>query len=194
MAIAAALAIVVPLAWMWWDSRMPGSYSVMDMGYVDPGGGPNPMADMSGGHAGHDMTSVADLVEGSDRRADVVVDLTASQGQVTLASGRKVDGFMFNGSSPGPVIEATEGDLVEVRVHNDDVEDGISVHWHGVDVPNAEDGVAGVTQVFLGLFGHEVAYIGALHGLNAFLLMGSAGNAARLAKTADAAEPTTSAA
>ena len=29
---------------------------------------------------------------------------------------------------------------------NDDVEDGVTVHWHGVDVPNAEDGVAGVTQ------------------------------------------------
>ena len=40
VAIAATLAIVVPLAWMWQASRMPGSYSVMDMGYVDAGGGP----------------------------------------------------------------------------------------------------------------------------------------------------------
>jgi FtsP/CotA-like multicopper oxidase with cupredoxin domain len=38
------------------------------------------------------------------------------------------------------------GDLVEVTLRNEDVEDGVSVHWHGVDVPNAEDGVAGVTQ------------------------------------------------
>jgi FtsP/CotA-like multicopper oxidase with cupredoxin domain len=128
---------------MWWDSRMPGTYSVMDMGYVDRGGGTDPMA---GGHAGHEMTSVADLVEQDDRPADVVVELTATQGRVTLASGREVDGYMFNGSSPGPTIEAVEGDLVEVRVHNDDVEEGVSVHWHGVDVPNAEDGVAGVTQ------------------------------------------------
>ena len=143
MAVAAALAVVLPLAWMWWDSRMPGSYSVMDMGYVDPGGGIDPMA---GGHQGHQLVSVADLVEDTDRAADEVVELTATQGRVTLASGREVDGFMFNGTSPGPVIEATEGDLIEVRVHNEDVEDGISVHWHGVDVPNAEDGVAGVTQ------------------------------------------------
>jgi hypothetical protein len=48
-----------------------------------------------------------------------------------------------------------------------------------------------VAQVLLGIFGHESAYIGALHGLNAFILMGSAGNAARLAKTADATTPST---
>ena len=29
---------------------------------------------------------------------------------------------------------------------NEDVEDGVTLHWHGVDVPNAEDGVAGVTR------------------------------------------------
>jgi FtsP/CotA-like multicopper oxidase with cupredoxin domain len=92
------------------------------------------------------MVSVADLVEDADRPADVVVELTARQERVTLASGREVDGYTFNGTSPGPLIEATEGDLLEVRVHNDNVTDGISVHWHGVDVPNAEDGVAGVTQ------------------------------------------------
>ena len=39
-----------------------------------------------------------------------------------------------------------EGDLVEVTLVNEDVEDGVTVHWHGLDVPNAEDGVAGVTQ------------------------------------------------
>jgi FtsP/CotA-like multicopper oxidase with cupredoxin domain len=152
IASAAALAIVVPLAVMWWGSRMPGSYSVMDMGYVDLGGGPDTMGLASGhnmsGMAG--MTSVADLVADPDRPADVTVDLTATQGRVTLASGREIDGYMFNGTSPGPLIEATEGDLVEVHVHNDDVTDGISVHWHGVDVPNAEDGVAGVTQDAIG--------------------------------------------
>ena len=31
-------------------------------------------------------------------------------------------------------------------MHNENVTGGIALHWHGVDVPNAEDGVAGVTQ------------------------------------------------
>ena len=39
-----------------------------------------------------------------------------------------------------------QGDDVEVVLENEDVEDGVTIHWHGVDVPNAEDGVAGVTQ------------------------------------------------
>ena len=48
-----------------------------------------------------------------------------------------------------------------------------------------------VVQVFLGIFGHESAYIGALHGLNAFILFGSAMYAARLARTADETTPST---
>ena len=144
VAVVAALSIVVPLAWMWQASRMPGSYSVTDMGYIDTGGGPNTLG--HGGHGARGTISVADLVEDTDRPADVVVELTARQERFSLASGRQVDGFTLNGISPGPTIEATVGDLVEVRVHNQNVEDGIALHWHGVDVPNAEDGVAGVTQ------------------------------------------------
>jgi FtsP/CotA-like multicopper oxidase with cupredoxin domain len=33
-----------------------------------------------------------------------------------------------------------------VKLVNKDVDGGVTIHWHGVDVPNAEDGVAGVTQ------------------------------------------------
>jgi FtsP/CotA-like multicopper oxidase with cupredoxin domain len=35
---------------------------------------------------------------------------------------------------------------VQVTLTNVDVPDGVTLHWQGVDVPNAEDGVAGVTQ------------------------------------------------
>jgi FtsP/CotA-like multicopper oxidase with cupredoxin domain len=38
------------------------------------------------------------------------------------------------------------GQLVEVTLVNDNVAGGITLHWHGLDVPNAMDGVAGVTQ------------------------------------------------
>ena len=48
-----------------------------------------------------------------------------------------------------------------------------------------------VVQVLLGIFGHESAYIAALHGLNAFILFGSAVYAARLARTAGVDTPTT---
>ena len=150
VAVVLTLAIVGPLGWMWWNSRLPSSYSVMDMGYADYGGGPHAagheMDGMEGmDHAAGDV-SVTSLDTPKGGRPDVVVDLTARQGTVKLASGKKVEGYSLNGTSPGPVIRATVGDLVEVRLHNDDVEGGVALHWHGVDVPNAEDGVAGVTQ------------------------------------------------
>ena len=138
------LALVVPLAVMWWHSRLPGSYSAMDMGRLDYGGGP--IARHAGGHGGSEGVSVLDLDTDPARRADVVIDLVTRQGVVELASGRRVEGFSVNGTSPGPLIEATVGELVEVRLRNESVREGVALHWHGVDVPNAEDGVAGVTQ------------------------------------------------
>ena len=36
--------------------------------------------------------------------------------------------------------------MVEVTLRNTDVGDGVTLHWHGYDVPCGEDGVAGVTQ------------------------------------------------
>lgn len=154
----ATAAIVVPLAWMWQASRMPDSYSVMDMGYHDFGGGPE-AAELHAGHgspgsvgtAAGGGTSVADLTAQVEGPADVVVDLVAEQGAYTLPSGREVEGFTLNGSSPGPTIEADQGDLVEVNVRNESVADGMTLHWHGLDVPNAEDGVAGVTQDAVGV-------------------------------------------
>ena len=139
--IAAAAAVVLPLGYFWQQSLLPSEYSVMDMGYIDSGGGPSPA---SGQH--HGGTSVTDLVADKDRPADVSVDLVTAKEKVTLASGRELDGYTINGGTPGPTITATEGELVEVNLRNESVDDGASLHWHGVDVPNAEDGVAGVTQ------------------------------------------------
>ena len=55
------------------------------------------------------------------------------------------------------MLRATEGDLVEVTLVNENVTDGTTLHWHGVDVPNAADGVAGVTQDAVGP-GEEFVY------------------------------------
>jgi FtsP/CotA-like multicopper oxidase with cupredoxin domain len=118
----------------------------MDMGYIDTGGAPA----RHHAHHGAHTTSVKDLVEDPEHKADVKVDLTARRGKVSLSSGYSVEGYTLNGRSPGPTITAKVGQLVEVHVINDNVPDGIALHWHGVDVPNAEDGVAGVTQDAIG--------------------------------------------
>lgn len=148
----AAAVIVVPMTWMWQASRLPAEYSVMDMGYVDYGGGPRPKGDtvdhagMGHGSSGAGpVRSVADLTADPNRVADVRVDLTARQQDLSIG-GRAVPGYTLNGSSPGPTITATQGQLIEVRATNASVAAGIALHWHGIDVPNAMDGVAGVTQ------------------------------------------------
>jgi FtsP/CotA-like multicopper oxidase with cupredoxin domain len=153
VACAATLLIVGPLAWLWQDSRLPDAYSVMDMGYVDDGGA----AHRSHGAHGSTARSVTTLIADPDRPADVSVTLTARKERFRLASGREIDGYTLNGQSPGPLIEATVGQLVQVRLVNASVPDGVTVHWHGVDVPNAADGVAGVTQDAVTI-GHEYVY------------------------------------
>jgi FtsP/CotA-like multicopper oxidase with cupredoxin domain len=141
IALVAAVAVLGPLAYFWQASLLPSSSSVMDMGYADYGGGPRTMTDHR-----RQGVSVADLVADADRPADVDVTLTVRKERFRLATGEAVDGYTVNHTSPGPVIHAVQGQLVQVRLVNASVPDGVTLHWHGVDVPNAEDGVAGVTQ------------------------------------------------
>lgn len=129
------------VGWSWQASRLPDSYSVMDMGVTDLGGGPP--AD-HGSH-GHDGTGLVSLTAPAGP-PDVRFALSARAGAVRLASGEQVDGYTLNGTSPGPELRVTQGDLVEVTLENVDVDDGTTLHWHGVDLPNSQDGVAGVTQ------------------------------------------------
>ena len=51
----------------------------------------------------------------------------------------------YNGSTPGPTIEAVEGDRVRIFVTNA-LGEHTTVHWHGLILPNGMDGVGGVTQ------------------------------------------------
>ncbi len=149
--VVATVAIVAPLAWMWQASRVPAAYSVMEMGYLDYGNGPQRDRSVAGhshhvsGYQAAPSRSITDLVVGPDRPADVRVDLVTRQQQLTVG-GRSITGYTVNGTSPGPDIRATEGQLIEVHVRNESVAAGVTLHWHGLDVPNAMDGVAGVTQ------------------------------------------------
>jgi FtsP/CotA-like multicopper oxidase with cupredoxin domain len=133
---------------------VPDTYSVMGMGYPDYGGGPgDPGHEQHGDVNGWDGpppqpgdVSVADLTGPQDGEPDVAVTLTARGELVTLPTGERFRGYTLNETTPGPEIRVTQGDLVEVTLVNESVPDGVTLHWHGVDVPNAEDGVAGVTQ------------------------------------------------
>ena len=71
--------------------------------------------------------------------------LTAEPVKREFAPGMVVNAWGYNGSTPGPVIEAVEGDRVRIFVTNK-LPERTSVHWHGLFLPNGQDGVAGLNQ------------------------------------------------
>jgi len=62
-----------------------------------------------------------------------------------LAPGMTVKCWGYNGRTPGPTIEAVEGDRVRILVTNR-LPEHTSIHWHGIFVPNGMDGVGGLNQ------------------------------------------------
>ena len=132
-------------------SALPGRIG-MTGHQADYGGGP------AGGHD-HAGTSVAALTgpdlagAGPVRRFTLTAaetDRPVPRGQDDQGAGQQDRGsdrvWAFNGQVPGPELRVRQGDVVEVTLVNRLPDDGVTVHWHGVDVPNAMDGVAGVTQ------------------------------------------------
>jgi FtsP/CotA-like multicopper oxidase with cupredoxin domain len=74
----------------------------------------------------------------------VEYDLHISEQRLAPA-GRKVRALTINGGIPGPVLRFREGDFARIRVHNDLRDEETSTHWHGLLLPNPEDGVPHVT-------------------------------------------------
>lgn len=65
--------------------------------------------------------------------------------QTLSPAGKPVRVLAINGSIPGPVLRFREGDFARIRVHNDLKNEETSTHWHGLLLPNKEDGVPHVT-------------------------------------------------
>ncbi|MBB4675039.1 multicopper oxidase family protein [Crossiella cryophila] len=90
--------------------------------------------------------SVKDLIggpyTGPVRKFTVVADET----RIPLASGQLVDAWTFGGTLPGLPLRVRQGETIELKLVNRLEATPTTIHWHGVDVPNAMDGVAGVTQ------------------------------------------------
>jgi hypothetical protein len=66
-----------------------------------------------------------------------------------FAPGMVVNCWGYNGQTPGPTIEAVQGDRVRLYVHNK-LDEATTIHWHGILLPNGMDGVAGLTQPHIG--------------------------------------------
>jgi FtsP/CotA-like multicopper oxidase with cupredoxin domain len=69
----------------------------------------------------------------------VAVDLEAREIDWEFVPGLSTRAWAFNGTVPGPVLEATIGDVLEIRLTNRLPEPTV-VHWHGLRIPAAMDG------------------------------------------------------
>ncbi|KZX59367.1 hypothetical protein A3709_13795 [Halioglobus sp. HI00S01] len=88
------------------------------------------------------------LFTGATTAATVEYDLHIGYGTLNK-SGKPVQAMLVNDSYPGPVLRFTEGDTARIRVTNHlDVDS--SIHWHGLLVPPAQDGVPYMSSLPIG--------------------------------------------
>jgi len=97
-----------------------------------------------------------------------IVEYTLDVAETTLSpAGKPVRALTLNGSVPGPTLKFHEGDVARIHVRNRLKKEDASVHWHGLLVPNLEDGVpelttppihAGDERVFEFLLKHTGTY------------------------------------
>ncbi|WP_428646556.1 multicopper oxidase family protein [Roseibium sp.] len=78
---------------------------------------------------------------------DGFLEITAGPSRQRLyqEEGALSDLWTYNGFAPGPEIRVTRGERVRVRFVNN-LEEPSSIHWHGIRIDNAMDGVSGLTQ------------------------------------------------
>lgn len=75
-----------------------------------------------------------------------VVEYSLDIAETTLSpAGKPVRALTLNGSVPGPTLRFREGEVARIHVNNRLAKEETSVHWHGLLVPNLEDGVPYIT-------------------------------------------------
>lgn len=130
-----------------------------DHGEADHGGGGghagHPVGADAGGEGGHAAGPTPEVwdapvhegpwevsrIEDRNPAEDVVeVELVARPAEVEYLPGRTTTVWTYNGTVPGPVIEARVGDRLMVHFRNELPEE-TTIHWHGLRVPAEMDGV-----------------------------------------------------
>jgi FtsP/CotA-like multicopper oxidase with cupredoxin domain len=78
---------------------------------------------------------------------DGYIDLVAKKSKQSLyyEDGPKSDLWSYNGVTPGPEFRVKQGEKIKVRFRNE-LDEPTSIHWHGIRIDNAMDGVSGLTQ------------------------------------------------
>ncbi len=102
---------------------------------------------MNGIHADKKTADPGEIktIENSTAPRTVRYDLYVADTMVTFGKKKK-RAIAVNGQIPMPTLTFTEGDTAEIVVHNH-LNEPTALHWHGLFVPNKEDGVAYLTQM-----------------------------------------------
>jgi hypothetical protein len=74
-----------------------------------------------------------------------VFHLVAEPVQQEIFPGKILNLWGYNGSAPGPTIQARQGERVRIIVDNH-LPEPTSMHWHGFDIPFGMDGGPGLSQ------------------------------------------------
>ena len=74
-----------------------------------------------------------------------IYDLTAKVVQWEVEPGRRVEAWAYNGVVPAPQIRVREGDRVRIVLKNE-LPESTAIHFHGLELPNDQDGVPFITQ------------------------------------------------
>ena len=81
--------------------------------------------------------------------ASPAIQLRAEPVKLDLVPNRRPTSLLgFNGSTPGPTIRTKQGESLNVKFENR-LSEGSSIHWHGIRLNNAMDGVPMLTQDFV---------------------------------------------
>ena len=102
---------------------------------------------------GQPLRTLARLANTSTAPGVFEASLTAAPVDLELVQGVRTTFWAYNGSVPGPLIEATEGDRVRLTFVNRLTQES-TVHWHGMPVPAEQDGnpmdpvLPGATRVY----------------------------------------------
>jgi FtsP/CotA-like multicopper oxidase with cupredoxin domain len=109
---------------------------------------------------GHDMSKMGSMSSESNEQpkqmsasADPAIEvltgntftLTAKESMLMLDDKTMKTAWTYNGSGPGPQLRVKQGETIKV-VLNNELPEPVTIHWHGLPVPNNMDGIPGVTQ------------------------------------------------
>jgi FtsP/CotA-like multicopper oxidase with cupredoxin domain len=96
---------------------------------------------------GSAATTVLPGLHGAVMAQDGFIEIRAVRARAPLLGpdSPMTDVWSYNGQVPGPVVRAARGETIRVRLINE-LDDPTTIHWHGIRIDNAMDGVAGLTQ------------------------------------------------